>query len=294
MPELPEVETIRRTLEPIILGKMIRRSELHRRDILIAPGDPSGGFSRQRAGHAFPRPIAPEDLLEGFTIHAVGRLGKQLVLVARRGRTPERALIVQLGMTGRLLFEAHTTPSPAHTHATWHLDHGRLVFFDPRRFGGLRAFASAAALHSHLAALGPDALSITETQLAEALQGAKTPIKAALLDQARLSGVGNIYADEALFLSQIHPRHAAGKLSPRAVQSLAKGVRSVLADAVAKGGSTLRDYADVLGRGGAFQHEHRVYGRGGQPCVVCKTQLRHGAVAQRTTVWCPRCQPKRG
>ena len=293
MPELPEVESIRRSLVPRLLGRTIVGATLLRRDILIAPGDPPGGFPRQRASsRKRPAPITPADLLQGATITDLIRRGKQLAVIAAHS---DRALVVQLGMTGHLEFfpGAPTLPRP-HVHAHWSLDSAAAVHFhDPRRFGALRLFRSVAALYEHWSALGPDALTITPDQLHGALANANRPIKAALLDQAVLAGVGNIYADESLHLAGINPRIRARRLRSAQLESLAAAIRAVLTQAVAAGGSTLRDYADSDGRPGSFQTRHAVYGRAGEPCRVCARPLASALLAQRTTVWCRDCQPAR-
>lgn len=279
MPELPEVETVRRSLEPRLLGRTIRSVDIRRADIADA-------FTL-RAGELTDAPVTPAALLAGAVVDRLERLGKQIAIIAR----DRRALCVHLGMTGRLTWTPEAPGLQKHRHLIWTLDAGWLTFDDPRRFGGVWAYTTFDLLHRHRwAGLGPDALTISAAQLAEALQGGRTSIKAALLDQARLAGVGNIYADEALFLSRIAPRRQAGRLTPQEVTYLAAAVRSTLRDAVAARGSTLRDYRDADGERGTGTTLHRVYGRGGKPCLVCGTRLRQATVAQRTTVWCPRCQ----
>lgn len=272
MPELPEVETLRRSLEPHLVGARVLSAELLRPDICDPP----------------PRD-APAALLAGATIERLDRRGKQMALIARDGR----ALVVQLGMTGTVIFSRDAEHAP-HTHARWTLDRGSLRFTDPRRFGGLSHFDSAAALLHKWQTLGPDALLTAPTELgrhlAENLARSHRPIKSALLDQSVLAGVGNIYADEALFRCGIPPRTRASRLRAPHHDMLARAVHEVLRSAVDHGGSTLRDYTDGLGRAGGAQLHHAVYGRGGEPCISCGTALRSAQVAQRTTVWCPKCQ----
>lgn len=296
MPELPEVESIRRTLAPYLLGQAVLDAALHRRDVLIAPGDPPGGHARQRiAGSARkrrPARISAADLLQDTTITDLVRRGKQLAIIAHAHDSSTHALVVQLGMTGNLTFlPAGHEPPGSHLHASWRFRRGTLCFTDPRRFGALRIFRSTAALDEHFSTLGPDALNITTDDLARAVHGSRRPIKAALLDQALLAGVGNIYADEALFLARINPRTTAARISAPATHRLADAIRTVLAESVSAGGSTLRDFADADGRPGAYQASHRVYGRGGLPCPNCGSPLSTRLLAQRTTVWCPDCQP---
>lgn len=279
MPELPEVETVRRSLEPRLLGRTVRTVNIRRSDIVEA-------FSL-RAGRAHSAAVTPAALLAGGFVDRLERLGKQIAIIARDGR----ALCVHLGMTGRLTWSRETPAPEKHRHLVWTLDAGWLTFDDPRRFGGVWAYPTFDLLRQHRwASLGPDALTISPAQLAEVLQGGRTSIKAALLDQTRLAGVGNIYADEALFLAHIAPRRLAGRLAPPEVAALAAAVTSTLRDAVAARGSTLRDYRDGEGERGSGTALHRVYGRGGKPCLVCGTPLRQATIAQRTTVWCPQCQ----
>ncbi len=272
MPELPEVESIRRSLRPHLLGHAPLRADLFRRDILLGPD-------------------SPLDLLAGAVITQLQRHGKQIALIAA---DPRRALLVHLGMTGRLTWtptalDVTSDPPPPHLHARWVFPHGHLLFIDPRRFGGLTTLALD-DLPQRWAALGPDALTITGDHLRQCAGHSRRAVKACLLDQRVLAGVGNIYADEALFEARINPRRSACRMSHTDWQRLADSVRSVLAVAVAEGGSTLRDYADADGRPGAFTRLHRVYARGGQPCPRCGGILRTLTLAQRTTTRCPRCQ----
>lgn len=303
MPELPEVESIRRALEPRLVGRAVLSATLRRRDILVAPGDPFGGYSRQRSTPArrpppASRPISRRELLAGATITRLLRRGKQLAIIARHGdgsarcEAPERALVVQLGMSGQLLLSAPTRRSSRddHVHASWRLDDARLDFRDPRRFGTLRIFASLADLDEHWASLGPDALELTPAQLAAAVGNSSRPLKALLLDQSAIAGIGNIYADEALFRAGIRPTKPAARLTRAQCNRLTDAIRQVLAESIDSGGSTLRDYRDGAGLAGRFQSRHRVYGRGGEPCLACGTRLTKTTVAQRTTVYCRRCQ----
>jgi len=197
-------------------------------------------------------------------------------------------------MTGAFLIQPKLGD---HVHASWLLDDGTsLVFRDPRRFGGLWFFDDAAERNERLwSRLGEDALTVTAAALARALSGRRTPIKSALLDQHTLAGVGNIYADEALFLSGIHPTTPASELGnggPREGESkaLAAAIRRLLRAAIERGGASIRSYVDANGRSGRSQLTHRVYGRGGEPCLRCGERLEFSTIAQRTTVWCPSCQ----
>lgn len=276
MPELPEVESTRLSLEPGLLGRGIVRAHLRRADICESG---IGGTCSAR------------DLLEGATIAQLARHGKQLAIIAADGRT----LVVQLGMSGSLRLLTPGAPEPkGHVHAAWTLDDGsRLIFRDPRRFGGLTAFATADALRqTRWSELGPDAGRITGAKLHARAGESKRAIKAALLDQAVLAGVGNIYADESLFCAGIRPSRRADRLVRDEYDALAGAIRRTLARAIRDGGSTIRDYANGAGAAGRAQLTHAVYGRAGGVCLVCGGALRATRIAQRATVYCPRCQAR--
>lgn len=297
MPELPEVESIRRSLEPRLLGRTVTAATLLRRDVLVAPGDPFGGFSRQRSPAlrgATPARITPQSLLKGARFSRLVRRGKQLALLARApDAAAETVVIVQLGMSGQLFHRApgQRVADPSHIHAWWRLDDGsRLLFRDPRRFGALRTLGSPEALTALWASLGPDALTITPDELASTLRAARRGLKTALMDQTVIAGLGNIYVDEALFRAHLRPTRRASALRPDDLARLAAAIRSVLHDALAAGGSTLRDYVDAAGDPGTYQLAHAVYGRSGQPCRSCGRPLTSRVIAQRTTVWCRDCQ----
>lgn len=212
-------------------------------------------------------------------------------------------MVVHLGMTGQLLLLA-TNQQPTqtdHIHARWSLadkrgrDSGSLLFRDPRRFGGLFTFRSLDALRLAWSSLGPDALEPLphDHPALGRLWRSRRAIKAALLDQSCLAGVGNIYADESLFRAGISPRRRAGALRPGERAALLDAVRAILHDSIRAGGSTLHDYRNALGEAGDFQSRHLVYGRGGQPCFRCERPLSTESLGQRTTCWCPNCQPIR-
>jgi formamidopyrimidine-DNA glycosylase len=230
-------------------------------------------------------------LLADASIERIDRRGKLLAIIASDGR----AVGVHLGMTGQLLWAPAGGRLPGdHVHTTWRLDdRSRLVFRDPRRFGGLWVAQSRDELPPWLG-LGPDALTLPARTMADRLAGVRRPIKAALLDQGLIAGVGNIYADEALHRAGIHPGEIAGDLSPERARALGGALRQVLRQAVRSGGSTLRDYRSAEGQSGAFQLQHAVYGRGGEPCLQCGATLERAMLAQRTTVWCPACQALAG
>ncbi|MFG0275991.1 MAG: bifunctional DNA-formamidopyrimidine glycosylase/DNA-(apurinic or apyrimidinic site) lyase, partial [Phycisphaerales bacterium] len=254
MPELPEVERVRLTLAPILATRRIHAARLLRADV-------ARGVRRSA------------DLLAGCEGVRATRRGKQLALIAPDGRT----LAVHLGMSGQFFWVApgQRLGRPDHVHAVWTLREGagaggRLIFRDPRRFGGLWAYPTQEA---HEAArwsrLGPDALAISGQTLRARLGGSRRALKAALLDQAVLAGIGNIYADEALFRARIAPQREAGSITPAEGNRLASAIVRVLRASIEAGGSSLRDYRDGLGDAGAFQRRHAVYGRAGEPCRRC-------------------------
>jgi formamidopyrimidine-DNA glycosylase len=274
MPELPEVETIRRGLERLMLGRLVLRARLLRADMGTA------------AGGRRPRPA---DLLQGDTVAATMRLGKQLALIGGTGRV----VCIRLGMTGQVRrISDGQVGFVSHLHAVWQLDDGSTIGFrDPRRFGRVGTYADLDELFRlNWSRLGPDAAGITAGVLAERLQGSRRAVKSALLDQGVLAGVGNIYADESLFVAGVAPSRRAKSLSRNEGIRLARAIRTVLNRAIAARGSTLRDYLDADGLPGASQLTHAVYGRGGLPCIRCGTQLRRILIGQRTTVFCPICQ----
>ncbi len=292
MPELPEVERVRASLEPGLVGRTVVSVAVDRRDVVVGPGDPPAGFSRQRgAGARRPVRLDPAWLLRGERVAGVLRRGKQLAIVS-----DARAVVVHLGMTGQLRLITDgggAGPTPAgHVHVRWTLDNGsRVLFRDPRRFGGVWALTSRAELEDRWSELGPDAIGISSTELKAAFTGVRASLKAAMLDQRRLAGLGNIYADEAAFAARLHPARPAGSLTDAELRRLAAAIRQTLARALAAGGSTLRDYADAEGRPGSAQLRHKVYGRAGRSCRRCRGVLTSATLAQRTTVWCPECQP---
>lgn len=293
MPELPEVETVRRSLEQKLAGARVTAVQVKRRDVVVMPGDPDGGFSRSRSTAA-PKRLRPPLLLQGGAIAEVRRRGKQLAIL-----TEQACVCIHLGMTGQLrILPPRSRERLDHAHVRWTLSSddpavGALIFRDPRRFGGVWALQSHASLDERWTKLGPDALAITTNQLSNKLAGSRRAIKAALLDQAVLAGVGNIYADEALFRAGINPADHACGLVHQQIKDLAREIRSVLSEAVRARGSTLRDYTDPDGQPGSQQLQHRVYARSGEPCLTCGSTLLGTVLAQRATVWCPRCQPAR-
>lgn len=283
MPELPEVESIRRTLERSVAGQTVRVADVARTDIIGAPGRLRAG--RGRCRHA-DGPIRAS-LLDGARIASLVRRGKQLAIVA----DDARALVVHLGMSGRLVVEPRDSgQSPAHTHATWRIGASSVMrFTDPRRFGALVPCRNEQELESHWSDLGPDACSISEGEIARALSSRRTCVKAALLDQSLIAGLGNIYVDEILHRAGIHPLMRSWRAATHA-RSITACMRTVLDAAIAAGGSTLRDYVDAAGNPGAYVTLHRVYGRAGQPCDRCRSTIRATVVGGRTTAFCATCQ----
>ncbi len=269
MPELPEVETVVRELRERLPGAVITRAvvtapDMYRRD------------SRDVA------------TLEGARVATVERIGKA-ILIRCEGPAGELDLAVHLGMTGRLLWTAREQePALAHLHARWGLSGGaELRLVDPRRFGYVLVGAPD-AVRANLA-IGPDALSITPEEFARALRGRRAPIKALLLDQRIVAGLGNIYVDESLFLARVHPSTSGERAARRAREILA-AARRVLSRAIEARGTTLRDYRRPDGSTGEFQIKLRVYGREGEGCIRCRARIRRIEVGQRGTHFCPRCQ----
>ena len=297
VPELPEVETVRLGLARVLIGQRVVAVRLGPHPVVRAPG---GG----RRDFADP---GPERLLRGCEVVGLHRHGKQLAIEGARPGGGEGskasggsggsggAVWVHLGMSGQLRYavDPAAEPAPPHTHAAWALASGaELRFVDPRRFGGLATHPSLAELRrERFAGVGPDALSATPARLHAALGRTDRALKAALLDQAVLAGLGNIYVDECCHAAGLSPHRRASSLTRAEVQRLVRAVRRILARAVRLGGSTLRDHADTFGNAGTAQTLHRVYGRGGAPCVGCGTPLLKTQVTQRTTVHCPACQP---
>lgn len=283
MPELPEVEHLRQTLAPVLVGAKVLRVRLARRDI-VRP------VNQTRSTR-----VSSRDLLGADVIQRLERQGKNLAIIGKSGR----ALGVHLGMSGQLRFilKGDLLDKSDHVHCTWWLKNsateGKLIFRDPRRFGGLFPAQSFDQLRQQRwDQLGPDALTIKPPDLFERLHQRNRPIKAALLDQSLIAGVGNIYADEALFVARIHPRVACMRLSRRDCERLTNAIQRVMSQAIGLGGSTIRSYIDSDGRGGTYASKHQVYGRKGKPCSRCESTLLGISVAQRTTVFCPECQDK--
>jgi len=267
LPELPEVETVRTSLEPLLKGRTLERVEIDDAR-LTRPFEPQA--------------VAGE--LEGERVAAVERRGKYLIVRFESGR----ALLVHLRMTGS--FRSEETP---HTRAVITLDDTtRIVYRDVRRFGTW-LLLEAGELDSYLdAKLGAEPLGrgFGPRALAAALDGRRAPIKAALLDQRTVAGLGNIYVDEALWRARLHPLRTAESLDAEEVRALHRGIRAALRMGIARQGATLRDYAQPDGSRGGMQHEFKVYGRGGEPCERCGTPIEKIRLAGRGTWYCPSCQ----
>jgi formamidopyrimidine-DNA glycosylase len=274
VPELPEVETVRRRLEPKLVGRRFERVEI---------SDPR-----------LTRPFDPVEVaaqLEGERVVAVDRRGKYVVFRFETGR----ALLIHLRMTGNVLHLAagKTLDEDRHRRAVVRLDDGSdVVYRDVRRFGTW-LLAELDEVEPYLAArLGREPLdtAFTTKRLAEALHKRRGPVKAAILDQRRLAGVGNIYADEALWRARIHPQRPAGELDLDELRALHRGIRAALKAGIERQGATLRDYRTPDGASGRMQHEFKVYGREGEPCPRCGRAIAKIRAAGRGTWFCPGCQ----
>ncbi|KAF1689348.1 bifunctional DNA-formamidopyrimidine glycosylase/DNA-(apurinic or apyrimidinic site) lyase [Pseudoxanthomonas koreensis] len=270
MPELPEVETTRRGLAPHVEGRRVATVTLRRPDL------------------RWPIPEEIRRDLPGRRIAAVRRRAKYLLLDTDEGDSA----LLHLGMSGMLRVLPADTPVGSHDHVDIALDSGRVLrFTDPRRFGSL-LWQPAGSEHELLRGLGPEPLSdaFHGDYLFERSRGRSAPVKAFLMDQRIVVGVGNIYAAESLYRAGISPLRAAGRISCGRYAALAGAARDILAHAITRGGTTLRDFLNPDGAPGYFEQELSVYGRGGLPCPGCGTPLREASIGQRASVWCPRCQ----
>ncbi len=282
MPELPEVETIRRGLAPVLEGRLIERAIQRRPDL------------------RWPLPERFAERLSGRRVLRLGRRSKYLLADLDGGET----LIVHLGMSGRLLIGgtplgafAHAAGAHgAHDHVAFDVEGGvRVTFNDARRFGAMDLCPTAdLALHRLIAQLGPEPLGngFSGDYLAQRFAGRRMPVKAALLDQRIVAGLGNIYVCEALFRARIAPSRLAGSIGRDEAEALAAAIRATLDEAIAAGGSSLRDYRRADGELGYFQHAFRVYGRAGAPCLRpgCGGIVARVVQSARSSFHCPRCQ----
>ncbi len=282
MPELPEVETIARTLAPYVTGQQIVGGELITASTLEGP--------------------MPLQAAYGYTVNRVGRRGKLLLLhfdtvMAENDENSAKAepilgLAFHLRMTGRLFVYPQGTEPHRHTRLILNLCNGKRLFFDDvRKFARMRVMTEKAlSAWPFWQSLGPEPLTLGKDAFVEHFLRAKGNIKATLLNQSRLAGIGNIYADESLFRAQILPSAQVQALTEKQLSMLYTALCTVLNEAIAECGSSIRDYRTANGDAGAFQNKFNVYGRAGQACTVCARTLQKSKVAGRTTVFCPSCQ----
>lgn len=273
MPELPEVEVLRRSLEPHVVGDRIVRVEVR--------------------NPALREPVRPRELARRSTgrgIERLGRRAKYLLVELEGGQT----VVVHLGMSGRLTLVPEGTPLEPHEHVALHLESGRrLRLRDPRRFGLLFALPTREIPRDpHFSHLGVEPLEpeLAGEVLARAAAGRRGPVKPFLMDATVVVGLGNIYATEALFRAGVHPLRSVSRISPARWERIARGSVAVLRQAIDQGGTTLNDFADGEGRSGYFQVSLGVYGREGEPCSSCGAPIRRIVQAGRSTFYCPRCQ----
>ena len=280
MPELPEVETVRAGIEPVMAGATIVTADIRRPDL------------------RWPFPERMAERLQGATVTALRRRSKYILADLSTGET----LIVHLGMSGRILISGdalgsfhHKHPAPEkHDHVVFDLDNGiRITFNDPRRFGAMD-LGDTATLEDHwlIKGIGPEPLgnAFSEDYLVEHLKARNSPIKTALLDQKLVAGLGNIYVCEVLHRTGISPKRKAARISANRAAKLVPAIRDVLNEAIASGGSSLRDYRQTDGELGYFQHAFRVYDREGAPCSHCGTQIKRIVQSGRSSFYCPACQ----
>ncbi len=273
MPELPEVETVVRSLAPHLPGRHILSAEFTSRH--VTPGN-RAALARKLAGRE---------------IRSVTRRGKHILIGLDEG-----TLVVHLGMTGQLLLDP---PASNHFYGRIRLDAGELVYRDPRQFGSIALLnkiagsnQKAAYGHSGLDKLGPEPLEIGLAEFAARLKRRKTRMKALLLNQTFVAGIGNIYADEILYAAQVHPLAIASRLSGPRAALVHQAMREILTLAIEHGGSSISDYVDAAGERGWFQMMHSAYGREGEPCLRCGSPIQRILVAQRATHFCRRCQKR--
>ncbi len=271
MPELPEVETIARTLAPAVRGRVIAGIELLYRPLLRRGG---------RKGL---------EGMKGRRVLDVNRRGKMLLITCEGGR----ALVFHLKMTGQFSLAAPGEARDKHTRLAVRFEDGAnvLIFRDVRKFGFLLCLeGDPMTACGELACLGPEPLEVGLAEFAALIVPRKGRIKSLLLDQTVIAGIGNIYADEMLFDARIHPETSASSLGKKSVERLYDSMKKILALAIAEKGSTLQDYRDAEGKAGNFQFFHKVYDRKGEPCVVCGTRVRMKRIGGRSSHFCPKCQ----
>ena len=274
MPELPEVETVARGLREVLPGRRVLSVRLGKTDFIDDPA-------------------ALEQDLPGGTFARIRRLGKYLLLDLEPRKTPaeESSLLIHLGMTGQISVCPPETPVENHTHVFLALDDGReLRYNDVRRFGRMALLANGA--HERvLGGLGVEPLEVSEAEFRARIQARKSRIKAVLLNQSVLRGIGNIYADESLWRAKIHPETIGAKLQDDELRRLRRAVQHILSEAIRLRGSSVSDYVDLDGGRGEFQQKHRAYQHDGKKCYRCGTIIRRIIVAGRSTHFCPQCQP---
>jgi formamidopyrimidine-DNA glycosylase len=273
MPELPEVQTVVSNITPRVVGWRVRKVQLNRTDI-VTPAD-----------------INLPALLTGRTITNVARRAKRIVFTLDNADR----FYIHLGMSGQLTLATKGSEIKKHTHLILHLAGGNgsrdsieLRFRDPRRFGGVFWLGRDSADIG----LGPEPLTLRPETLVKALARTRRPIKSALLDQTVIAGLGNIYADECLFLAGVHPLTPSNVLTPGQIGRLNRAIKQTLRRAIAARGSTLRDYVDADNKPGAYRSKHNVYGREGKPCTKCKAAITRIVLTGRSTCFCPHCQPQ--
>lgn len=268
MPELPEVETIVRDLKERVIGAGIQRVDFLNRSVWRNGKPLSRSLIRKR-------------------ITNIERIGKNILIHLSNNRT----LVIHLKMTGRLTFEDSRTPLAKHTHFVIRLDNGELRYNDVRRFGYLDLVESSKLDGvDYLARLGPDPLLISEYDFVRIIRSKRRIIKSLLLDQSIISGLGNIYTDEALFLARMHPRRISSSLSRKRIARLHHVIVEVLKAAIEARGSSIADYVDGSGKPGLYKDSHKVYGREGQPCFQCSRHIKREVIGSRSAHFCTRCQ----
>jgi formamidopyrimidine-DNA glycosylase len=280
MPELPEVETVVRDLRPLVVGRAIT------------------GVRQSEKKLRRPWKSAWNAKVVGSRIEAVRRRGKWILIDLQdrgakpRGSQAQPLLRVHLGMTGQFTVAPASAPEPDHLHVVFSLDDGNeLRLRDSRRFGSAEYFPDRTAVEAEMnAELGPEPFGIDPDYFRETVRGTSRNLKAILLDQKAVAGVGNIYADEALFRAKLHPGRAGKGLSPEECDRLREAIEAVMTKAIAGRGSTIRDYVGGSGLRGGFQNEFAVYGRTGEPCAVCGAPIKSARFAGRSSHYCPVCQ----
>lgn len=282
MPELPEVETVARGLQGSVAGRRILSVTLRKTDFMDDPA-------------------AIERELPGRQIARVERFGKFMLLqlvsksgageiIAEGGAAASEALLVHLGMTGNLAPHFAEQPLDKHSHVIFTLDDGReLRYTDPRRFGRM-AYLAGETLATELLRFGAEPLLVMAPEFARRIRGSRARIKALLLDQRVLRGVGNIYADESLWSAGIHPAKSGARLTAQEAETLRKALQKILRKAIQMRGSSISDFVDTQGVAGEYQQHHKAYGREGQKCFRCGAKIRRIIVAGRSSYFCPVCQ----